>query len=173
MVHEVARSVLVHFNDDMKRTEANTAIQLISRKLIGKISKGIPFPPPMRKNREDDFDFEKILDHNRAQEAQLTAVQHANELLESETATLTAHLESEQASLAALEANLKSASTMRNDAGRRLHSSLLSEPNNEGALETHLVVGSALHNALPFSYNVSLDSPKVLNFSELIHSTGG
>lgn len=158
MLQDVARSVLVHFNDEKKRTEANTAIQMISRKLIGKLSKGVPFPPPMRKSREDDFDFEKILDHNRAQEAQLTATLHANELLKSQKEALTAHLESEQASLAALEANLKSESAMRNDAGRRLHSLLQSESIvNEDVIENTVAVEDDLHSALPLSYTVSPD----------------
>lgn len=159
-MQDVQRPVVLHFNDDKKRTEANTALHMISRRLISKLSKGVPFPPPMRKSREDDFDFEKILDHNRALEAQLTPALHANELLESELAKATAHLESEQASLVVLEANAKSEATVRKDAGRRLHSLLQSDSIiNEDAIENHLGVGNALHSVLPFSHTVSKRHP--------------
>ena len=75
--------------------------------LLSKISKGLPFPPARRSRREDDFDFEKILDHNRALESLLTPALHANELLESELIKTKMLLESEEGILAQLETNAK------------------------------------------------------------------
>ena len=156
IVHQVQRAVAVHFNGD-KRTEANTTLHMLSRRLISKVTKGLPFPPPMHNNREDDFDFEKILDHNRALEAQLTPALHASELLESELGKEKMYLESEQASLMDLEANAKSEASLRKDARRRLHPLLQSESMiYEDATENPFGVVHPLHSHLPFSHNVSL-----------------
>ena len=162
LVYDLQRPVVVHLNDDRKRTEANTTLHMISRRLISKISKGLPFPPAMRNNREDDFDFEKILDHNRALEAQLTPALHANELLEAELAKEMEYFESDQAGLAKLEANAKSEATVRKDAGRRLHSLLHSDSMiQEADLRDHLGLRDVLQSVLPFSYTVS---PYLLGF---------
>jgi hypothetical protein len=84
MLQDVQRPVVAHLTNDQKRTQASTALQMVSRRLVSKISKGLPFPQGTRNHQEDDFDFEKILDHNRALEAHLTPALHANELLECE-----------------------------------------------------------------------------------------
>ena len=113
-------------NDERKRTEAKKVMQMVSRRLISKLSKGLPFPPATRNHRQDDFDFEKILDHNRALESQLTPALHANELLESELTKGKVFLEAEEAALAELETNARTEAAVRKDAGRKLHSLLLS-----------------------------------------------
>jgi hypothetical protein len=118
---------VVRYNDERKRAQSSTALQMISRRLVSKISKGLPFPQGTRNHREDDFDFEKILDHNRTLEAQLTPALHANELLEAQLSKEIALLESEQENLANLEANAKSETALRNQAARKLHALLQPE----------------------------------------------
>jgi hypothetical protein len=174
LVHDLKRPVVVHLNNDKKRSEANTALHMISRKLIRKVSKGLPFPPPMRHSREDDFDFENILDYNRALEGQLTPALHANELLESELAKETALLESEQASLVDLEANAKSEATVRQDSRRRLHSLLRSDSMmiNGNGLED-LGLRDIFHDTLPFSHAVSLTFTRALTPSKSNIFIGG
>ena len=164
MVQDIQRSVVVHFNDD-QRTGAKTALHMICRRLISKVSKGLPFPSPIRNTREDDFDFEKILDYNRALEAQITQALHANELLESEMAKETVYLETEQASLIDLEANAKSEATVRKDAGRRLHSLLQLESGlEEDVKENDIGLTDVLQSVLPFSHTVSLLLHKAQSF---------
>jgi hypothetical protein len=157
IVHDLQRPVIVHINDDRKRTEANTALHMVSRRLISKVSKGLPFPPSMRNSREDDFDFEKILDYNSALEAQLTPALHAIELLEAELAKETGQLESDQATLATLEANAKTEATVRKEAGRKLHPLLQSDSAiTEVDLNDQLGLEDVLQSVLPFSHTVGL-----------------
>ena len=157
MVHDLQRPVVVHLNDDRKRTEANTTLHMISRRLISKISKGLPFPPAIRANREEDFDFEKILDHNRALEAQLTPTLHRNELLEAELAKETAQLESEHAVLVVLEANAKSQAVARKDAGRKVHPLLQSDSVIQvDDQQDNLGLVNGIQSTFPFSHAVSL-----------------
>ncbi|KAH8599133.1 centromere protein Q [Bisporella sp. PMI_857] len=94
---------------------------MVSRRLVRKISKGLPFPQGTQRNREDDFDFEKVLDHNRSLESLLTPVLHANALLEAELARETALLEVEESSLKELETNAKTEASLRKEAGRKVH----------------------------------------------------
>jgi CENP-Q, a CENPA-CAD centromere complex subunit len=124
ILQDLQRPVVVRYNDERKRAQSSTALQMISRRLVSKISKGLPFPQGTRNHREDDFDFEKILDHNRALEAQLTPALHANELLEAQLSKEMALLESEQKGLADLEANAKIETALRGQAARKLHSLL-------------------------------------------------
>jgi hypothetical protein len=123
-LQDLQRPVVIRYNDEEKKTQSSTALQMISRRLVSKVSKGLPFPHGTRNHREDDFDFEKILDHNRALEAQLTPALHANELLEAQVSKELACLESEKETLATLEANAKTEAGLRSEAARRLHSLL-------------------------------------------------
>ena len=116
--------MVVRHTDEHRRIQASTALEMVSRRLVSKLSKGLPFPQGTRNHREDDFDFEKILDHNRALESQLTPTLHASEILEAEIHKETALLESEQAALAELDANAKFEASKRKEAGRKLHSLL-------------------------------------------------
>jgi hypothetical protein len=127
LVNDIQRPVVVRLSDEQKRTQASTALRMVSRRLIGKISKGLPFPRSTSNRREDDFDFEKILDHSRDLEAQLTLALHANDLLESELRKERAHLEAEEEALSQLETNAKREATRRKEAGRKLHVLLQSE----------------------------------------------
>jgi hypothetical protein len=124
LLQDLQRPVVVRYNDERKKTQSSTALQMLSRRLVRKISKGLPFPQGTRNHREDDFDFEKILDHNRALEAQLTPALHANELLEARVKKELALLESDRETLITLEANAKTESALRSEAARKLHSLL-------------------------------------------------
>lgn len=127
LLQGVERPVVLRVYDERKRMQASTAVHMVTRRLLSKISKGLPFPPGIHGQREDDFVFEKVLDNNRVLEAQLTLALHSNELLEAELAKETALLESESGFLAELEANAKSEASRRRQAGRRFHSLLQSE----------------------------------------------
>lgn len=127
LLEDIQKPVVVRLGDERRRAQASTALQMVSRRLVSKISKGLPFPPSTGARREDDFDFEKILDHSRDLEAQLTVALHANDLLESELRKETAHLEAEEDALLQLETNAKAEASRRREAGRKLHSLLQSE----------------------------------------------
>lgn len=156
LLQDLQRPVVVVLNDERKRTEANKVMQMVSRRLISKISKGLPFPPGRRNHREDDFDFEKILDHNRALESQLTPALHANELLESELAKGKVFLESEEAALAELEINAKTEAAVRKGAGRKVHSLLLSNDSKveKDGMNENIGLGED-YSILPFTHAVS------------------
>jgi hypothetical protein len=124
LLEDIQKPVVVRLNDEHRRTQSSTALEMVSRRLVRKLSRGLPFPQGTRNHREDDFDFEKILDHSRAIESQLTPALHANELLEAEIRKETALLQSEKAALAELEANAKTEASKRREAGRKLHSLL-------------------------------------------------
>ena len=82
IVDDVQKASLAYFSND-ERIGASKILGSVCRKLMGKISKGVPFPPPLCKSREDDFDFEKILDQSRALDAAISKVTDTNKSLES------------------------------------------------------------------------------------------
>lgn len=118
---DVQRPVVLQIRDERKKTQASTALQMIGRRLLSRVRKGMPFPRGTKANREDDFDFEKILNHNRALENHLTPVLHSNELLEAELRKEEILLESEEKYLEELEANAKDEATSRRQAARKTH----------------------------------------------------
>ena len=113
--------MVVRQGNENKRAQANTALQMISRRLTSKLSKGLPFPKPVSRQREDDFDFEKIIDRNRRLETQLTSELDANKLLDESLNSELARLESEKKLLASLEANAKAQSSLRRSASGKQH----------------------------------------------------
>lgn len=127
LLSDVQKPVIARFKKEQNGSQASSILQRTTHRLANKLSRGLPFPQGTRPQREDDFNFEKILDHNRALEAQLTPAIHANELLEDELSKEETWLESEKAILAELEANAKSAAVSRKDAKRKLHPQLRSE----------------------------------------------
>jgi hypothetical protein len=159
LLQDLQRPVAVTLNDERKRTDANKVMQMVSRRLIGKISKGLPFPQGTRSNREDEFDFEKILDHCRTLESQLTPTLHSNGLLESEVAKEKALLESEEEALTELETNARTEASVRKEAGRKLHSLLFSNnPKVEtDAINDHIGLRED-YSRLSFTHTVSLRS---------------
>lgn len=112
---------MIHLKDENKRTQASTALQMVSRRLLGKISKGLPFPASTTRQREDEFDFEKILDRKQVLECHLTSASDGNKLLDDSLSKELAWLESEGAALAELEANAKSEAMIMKQAERKLH----------------------------------------------------
>jgi hypothetical protein len=155
-LYDLQRPVVVRLHDERRRTQASTALQMVSRRLVSKISKGLPFPGS-HSSQEDDFNFEKILDRNRVLEAQLTPALHANELLEAELNKETALLESEQTILAELQTNAKTESTIRKQAGRKLHPLLQSEESatQEARLTDRIGLGGG-RNYVPISLDVRI-----------------
>ncbi|KAG9248181.1 exocyst complex component Sec6-domain-containing protein [Calycina marina] len=123
LINEVQRPVVIHLNDERRKTQALTAMQMVSRRLVKKLSK-LPFPQGKRNHREDDFNYEKILDHNRTLESLLTPTLHANELLEAELQKEKDLLDREKIALDELSANAKTESVLRNAAGRKVHPQL-------------------------------------------------
>lgn len=126
LLGDIQRPVVVRLRDEHRRTQASTVLQMVSRRLVNKMAKGLPFPHSAGPRREDDFDFEKILDRARDLEAQLTLALHANDLLESELQKESAHLEAEEGTLLQLESNAKVETSRRKEAGRKLHTLLQS-----------------------------------------------
>lgn len=112
---------------------------------------GLPFPPATSRNREDDFNFEKILDHNRALESQLTPAIHANELLEAELRKEMARLESDQQNLADLETNAKKEATFRSENVRNIHSLLQTDTSLEAGDLQLVLDEKGVHHSLDAS----------------------
>jgi hypothetical protein len=127
MLSDLQKPIIARLDQDQKKTQASVALKAVSRRLLKKISMGLPFPPATNRNREDDFDFEKILDHNRDLDSRLTPAIHANELLEAELRQELARLESDQQNLADLEINAKKEAAIRSSASRNLHLLLQSD----------------------------------------------
>lgn len=124
LLQDAQKPVIARLRDEWQQSQASTALQWISRRLVGKISKGLPFPPSIRSRQEDDFDFENILDHNRSLESQLTPTLNANKLLEAELAKEKALLDVESQYLEELEANARKESSKRKQDALKLHSLL-------------------------------------------------
>jgi len=150
-LHDIQRPVVVRVKDDRRRTQASTALQMVSRRLVGKISKGLPFPPETRTRVEDDFNFEKIINHNRALETQLTPALHANNILEAELNKEISLLESEQAALVELETNSKTETSIRKQAGRKLHPLLVSANYIRGGDDLRIAIGLYGKDSAPLS----------------------
>ncbi|KAM3065276.1 hypothetical protein ACMFMG_004338 [Clarireedia jacksonii] len=166
---DVQRPVVLQVRDERKKTQASTAIQMISRRLLSKVRKGMPFPKSTRTNREDDFDFEKILDYNLALEARLTPVLHSNELLESELRKEEILLENEQKYLADLEVNAKDEALKRRQTARKAHPLLQSEesiPRKE--LDDILGLDADQSSSL-----ATLDTSKYPDLEEIMKSISG
>ena len=161
LLEDLQRPVVVRYSDEQKRKQASAVLQMISRRLVKKVSRGLPFPPSIRNIREDDFDFEKILDHNRSLEAQLTPALHANELLEAELAKEAALLEAEQSYLSKLEVNAKAEATKRKLEARNVHALLQS---------TGPIDAEELQGDLDFDISEALKAVTPINVSLPPHS---
>ncbi|KAI1006464.1 hypothetical protein K3495_g1758 [Podosphaera aphanis] len=120
LLQDVERSAIASLNDDRKK-QASLTVQAISRKISSKVSKGLPFPRSSRKNRDDDFDFEKILNHSRSLENQLTPALHANKLLGLELKKEQEYLKLEEDKLTELRTNAKKELVLRNETTKKFH----------------------------------------------------
>ncbi|RDW75570.1 hypothetical protein BP5796_06391 [Coleophoma crateriformis] len=127
MLHAAERPILAHAQDERRRILVNSAINMVNRKLIRKIGKGIPFPPRTRGQTEDDFDFEGVLNTQNLLYSQLTPAMHTNALLEAELKQRKNKLEYEKADLSELEANAKSEASKRKQDHRKIHQLLQHE----------------------------------------------
>jgi hypothetical protein len=143
LLNDVERSVVMRLQDERKRTQASTAVQMVSRRLHRKLMRGQPFPPSSRLLPEEDFDFEKILDSTRSLEAQLTPMLHSIKLLKAETAKEEALLEHDTGILEALEANAKAEASRQRKAERTLHEFLRND--KQDAVESFTVSSGLVH----------------------------
>jgi hypothetical protein len=121
LLADIQRPVLFRLNDEHKRSQAKSIMQMTCHRLLYKISKGLPFPRGISRQREDDFDFEKLIDRTRILEGQLTAEIDANKLLDSNLNKEISWLDSEKAALADLERNARSEAVKSRDDARKLH----------------------------------------------------
>lgn len=124
LLGDIEKSVVQRLRDERKRTQASTAIQMVTRRLGRKIARGLPFPPGSRPQREEDFDFERILDATRKQESLLTPALHSRELLRAEIRKEEAMLAREQEALERLERNASAERARRKAEAKKLHPSL-------------------------------------------------
>ncbi|KFZ03442.1 hypothetical protein V502_10946 [Pseudogymnoascus sp. VKM F-4520 (FW-2644)] len=124
LLGDIEKSVVQRLRDERKRTQASTAIQMVTRRLGRKIARGLPFPPGSRPQRDEDFDFERILDATRKQEGLLTPALHARELLKAEIKREEVMLKREQAALERLEKNASAEWGRRKAEAKKLHPSL-------------------------------------------------
>lgn len=118
---DTQRPVVARQTQEIKRGQASAVLQWISRKLVRKIGRGLPFPIGTHRQPEDEFNFEKIIDRNRVTEVQLTAEIDANKLLDESLTKELDLLEAEKAALLELETNAKTESARRKQAERKSH----------------------------------------------------
>lgn len=153
LLHDLQRPVIVRLTDERKKNEASTALQMVSDKIVHKISKGLPFPI----HPADDFDFEKVIDQIRVLGAQLTPALHANQLLEAELRKETMLLKSEEAALKELEDNAKSAKSQRKEASRNFHPLLRLDGISDESYTTNDIGLRADRNKLPLNLDVRIN----------------
>lgn len=107
LLNEAQRPVLHRLQPEQTRNSAHSAISTIIKKVERRL-RALPFPPSNRVlHREEDFDLEKILKHNRDLETQLTVVHHSNDLLMADRRREEELLERETTALKKLEATIK------------------------------------------------------------------
>lgn len=155
-LQDVERPVIMRVRDEEKRMQARTALQMVSRKLINKLSKGLPFPPGVRSQRAEDFDFERVLDNNKILESQLTPILHSNELLATELSNENELLESEREKLAELERNAKLAASKRKESQKKLHLLLQSEDDSSAKHDNSDHGLNLVNTPNPLNHDVSL-----------------
>jgi hypothetical protein len=146
LFHDAERPVTMRLQDERKRLQASTAVQMVIRRLGSKLTKGIPFPPSTRAQRDEDFDFERILDSSRALEAQLTPMLHSIELLKAERRKEEERLAQDTERLEILERDAKAAEQRRRRASKKVHPVLhedLKVKHEELEDEAGLIVGSS------------------------------
>ncbi|KAI9739409.1 MAG: hypothetical protein M1818_005097 [Claussenomyces sp. TS43310] len=122
LLGDVEKSVVMRLRDERKRTQAATSISMVARRLQRKLVRGLPFPPSTRSRKEEDFDFEKILDSNVTLETQLTPMLHSTELLKAEIKRENLQLDEEVRNLDTLETNAKADAARRKKDSKHNHS---------------------------------------------------
>ncbi|TQS39430.1 hypothetical protein Golomagni_00049 [Golovinomyces magnicellulatus] len=166
LLQEVQLPVLVSFLGSRRRLQASTALKSISRNLVRKLSKIIPFPKLNQTNYKKFLDFHKTQDNSRSLEIQLTLALHSNKLLQSALREELRLLRTQQKKLTELEKNSKRELVLRNEIARKLHSVLQTKPD-----ENHI----SLNEDIEFEYefrNISeiKDLDQTEELSKLIKS---
>lgn len=127
---EAQRPVLLRLQTTNQRREhASAALSHVSRRLVNKLGRGLPFPAPIivpsaRANsgsHMEDFDFERTVDTIQNLENTLNPLLHSVTLLEKEIKKEEGALNKEYESLHRLEANARSKAAEWRDKTRREH----------------------------------------------------
>ncbi|KAI9677696.1 MAG: hypothetical protein M1829_002468 [Trizodia sp. TS-e1964] len=113
----IERPVVNVSRDEKKRTEAAAVVGGIRRKLGARLSRW-PFPP---NTKELHFDYERLLNENRALEAQLTPVLHSIQLTRAEIEKEEFLLRADQERLQTLQSNAKDEELLRRRQAKRSH----------------------------------------------------
>lgn len=121
LLENAERSVVMAVQNDRKRSQARVAIQSVSHKLHRKLSKGLPFPSAIRKLRENDFDFENVLNNSRSLEGQLTTTLHSIELLKAQVKKEEMLLMTEKSECEELESNAQREADRTRVEARKFH----------------------------------------------------
>jgi kinetochore protein Fta7 len=149
-------SVTMSLQDERKRAHAGTAIRLVTRKLRRKLERGLPFPIAAKGQRDQDFDFEHILDDARSLNAQLTPALHSIGLLQAEIKKEEKLLAEEEEALATLQANAKAEQQKRRAETKTLHPVLKHIDGESLAGHTEASGGNAeTHGGLSEDFKVS------------------
>ncbi|KAL3427173.1 hypothetical protein PVAG01_00682 [Phlyctema vagabunda] len=151
MLNSAERPVIMHLHDERKRNHASTAVGMITRRLVKKLSRKLPFPIKSPGMVDDDFDFENILNVKAVLEAQLTPALHANELLRAELWKEKVLLDAEEEALAELESNAKSESQQRKQVEKKAHALLQAQDAEEQILYKIGLDETAQRGHLPLS----------------------
>lgn len=98
-----------------RRQHAASAIRAVSRRVAGKLTRGLPFPSSTTTarpkssvpshHRDTELDFERILDGVRALERRLDPLVHSIDLLDAERRRLQRHLDADRHHLQQLQSN--------------------------------------------------------------------
>lgn len=159
LLADLQKPVTARLRDEHRRTQTSTVLQMISRRLVSKISKGLPFPPGTNRQREDDFNFEKIINRNSVLDSQLTAAIDGNKLLDASLSNEMALLESETAALSELETNAKAEARKMKQTERKLHPLL--QPDGSTAKDGMDDIGLVSKSVPPMLGVSSVDSEYV------------
>ncbi|KAK2053519.1 hypothetical protein LY76DRAFT_581628 [Colletotrichum caudatum] len=121
--------------NEKRRDQAASAIRLVTKRLIKKLSRGLPFPPATAPptgsrsakkhdadgGRAEELNFERVIEDVAALERQLDPLLHAVKLLKAEKERDERALEADYESLTTLEANARSEARNYKDNLRKTH----------------------------------------------------
>ncbi|KAI9782274.1 MAG: hypothetical protein M1816_001936 [Peltula sp. TS41687] len=113
----VERPLFMRYRDEDKRAEAQFAVTALLQEVERKLP-GFPFPPD---TRDAHFDYEKLLESNRALEAQLTPSIHSIGLLREAIQQEEASLEADMRKLGKLEKEAKAEENLRSRRTKNVH----------------------------------------------------
>ncbi|KAK7607823.1 CENP-Q, a CENPA-CAD centromere complex subunit-domain-containing protein [Phyllosticta paracitricarpa] len=135
------RAVMLDRHDNKRRTEAEIKLASVLRNLEKKLPR-VPFPP---RTRESQFDLDKVMEHNRTLENDLTPATHAVELLEAAVEEERDRLHEDRQLLARLEEDRRKEDSFQRRT-IKMHP-LLKEPHravSDGPEHLHLAAPRAL-----------------------------